>query len=264
MVNGGQSRKYSVGTDWNGSHPSCGHFGWSLPSRLTGQYCVHLLLIHFAFSIIFEGIMPQNLQERIVVHIVKCHSMAILSEKWQECWVCRNDPSTKFCDTTETLAGHSSRGVGVRGIWPLPEKTESWFKWSRTSFHLGSLSAYGDDPPISEDVVRLEHCKQACTCWLLVQAPRQVFRLTLDDRPRGWWGRNAQKVEPQALVALCLPWWVSLHAVSQWWSCSCAPRARGYARESLWFLAPDWLHNCSQAWGSIPGGSAMVSLPLAI
>ena len=39
-MNAGQSQQYSDGIDWNGSHPSCCCFGWSLPSRLTVQYCV--------------------------------------------------------------------------------------------------------------------------------------------------------------------------------------------------------------------------------
>ena len=49
MVNACQPRQYSIGTDWNGRHLSCCHFGWSLPSRLTVQYCVHFLLNKFAF-----------------------------------------------------------------------------------------------------------------------------------------------------------------------------------------------------------------------
>ena len=38
---------------------------------------------------------------------------------------------------------------------------------------------------------------------------------------------NAQKVGPQVLEALCLQWWILLHAISQWWPCSHAPQARG-------------------------------------
>ena len=37
-----------------------------------------------------------------------------------------------------------------------------------------------------------------------------------------------------------------------------------HAGESLRFLASDWLRNGSWARGSVPGGSATVSLPLAI
>ena len=37
-----------------------------------------------------------------------------------------------------------------------------------------------------------------------------------------------------------------------------------HAGDSLRFLASDWLHNSSWVWGSIPGGSATVCLPLAI
>ena len=52
MTNAAQSGQCSVVTDWNGSRTSCCHFGWSLPSRLTVQYCVCFLLSHFAFSVI--------------------------------------------------------------------------------------------------------------------------------------------------------------------------------------------------------------------
>ena len=37
-----------------------------------------------------------------------------------------------------------------------------------------------------------------------------------------------------------------------------------HAGESLRFLASDWLRNGSWARGSVPGGSATVSLPLTI
>ena len=40
VVNVGQSRKYSVGTDWNRSHTNYCHVGWCLPSRLAVQCCV--------------------------------------------------------------------------------------------------------------------------------------------------------------------------------------------------------------------------------
>ena len=63
MLNVGQSRQYSVRTDWDGSHPCCYHFEWSLPSMLT----VLLNHFHFAFFSFFGGIMPLNLQEQILV-----------------------------------------------------------------------------------------------------------------------------------------------------------------------------------------------------
>ena len=50
----------------------------------------------------------------------------------------------------------------------LDEKTDGWSNGQRQPFHLGSSSALGDDPPISEEVVGLEHCKQASACWLSV------------------------------------------------------------------------------------------------
>ena len=51
IVNAGQCCERSGATDWLGSHPSCCHFGWSLPSRFTAQWLMCILLSHFAFSI---------------------------------------------------------------------------------------------------------------------------------------------------------------------------------------------------------------------
>ena len=51
IVNAGQCCERSGATDWHGSHPSCCHFGWSLPSRFTAQWLMCILLSHFAFSI---------------------------------------------------------------------------------------------------------------------------------------------------------------------------------------------------------------------
>ena len=48
--------------------PSCRHFGWSLPSRLTVQYWVCVLLNHLVFSIIIWGL---NLQEQILLRHVR-------------------------------------------------------------------------------------------------------------------------------------------------------------------------------------------------
>ena len=65
------SRQCGVGTDWNGSHPSCCHFRWSLTSRLTVQYCLCFLLNHFAFFIILWKDHAACLQEQILVRIVR-------------------------------------------------------------------------------------------------------------------------------------------------------------------------------------------------
>ena len=72
---------------------------------------------------------------------------------------------TNMCQPT--LVGHISGGMEVRGVWTKPEQTANP-NGQRQSFHIGSSSARGNDPPISDEVVSSEHCKQASGCWLSV------------------------------------------------------------------------------------------------
>ena len=55
-INGNNNRiTYWLATHWNGSHPTCCHFGWSLANRFRVQYSVCFLLNHCVFSIILCG-----------------------------------------------------------------------------------------------------------------------------------------------------------------------------------------------------------------
>ena len=95
MLNADQSWEYSVGTDRNGSHPSCCHFGWSrlADSRLNFAYVSCLIILHFP--------------------------------PW-ECWVRQQNI------LTQPRYWSAKSDLGIGGVWPQPEKTDSWFKWSET------------------------------------------------------------------------------------------------------------------------------------
>ena len=128
MVNAGQSQHW---LEWKSQ--SCCHFGWSLPNRLSAQPCVCFLLNHFAFYTFFVGIMARNLQEQILVRIV-----TLLTEVYSQLEGARMSGVSQGCvrknsNATETLVGYISGGVEVGGVWPQPEKTNSWTEWSGTN-----------------------------------------------------------------------------------------------------------------------------------
>ena len=151
--------QYSTGTDWNASHPSCCHFGWSLPSRLTVQYCVCFMLNHLHFLSFFDGIKPCNFQKQILVRIVTlsdCRLRAIRSKKWLECYVIRirqqnftTQPRHLSPTSVEaSKSQESDHSVRIQTVNPNGH-------WQ--SFHPSCSSVLGDDPLISEEVASSEH-----------------------------------------------------------------------------------------------------------
>ena len=101
-------------------------------------------------------------------------------------------------------------------------------------FYIGFSSMRGDDPQILMEVISSDDCKQAYGCWLSVKPSPQMSQV--DFRSQGMppcVRENSQKVGPEAQDALWLQSWVSLNTVSQRWSCSCAPQARGETDKSV-------------------------------
>ena len=166
MVNAhGQSREYSIGSDWVRSHPICCHVARSLPTRSTIQYCVCFLLNDFAvFIIIWRYHTVQFTRANTGSY---CKLVSLLSEKWKECWVCPKDVSKNFAKQPRHCSVTSAEA------WRLEESDHSTRSQTLDpngqgqSFHLGCSSARRDDPPISE-VVTSEHCKQVSSCCLSV------------------------------------------------------------------------------------------------
>ena len=167
MVNASQPREFIFMADWNGSHPSCWHFGGSLPSRLTVQYYVCFLLNHVAFSIILWG--QHN------TYFAKANTGAYCKIVGRELSLARNGKNAGCVSRMrlQSFAMQPRHWLATSAeAWRSEESDHS--KRGETVdpssqgqlFHFGCSSASGDDLPVREELASSDHCQQASGCCL--------------------------------------------------------------------------------------------------
>ena len=118
-------------------------------------YVSFWIIMHFLSF--FESIMLCNFQEQILAYNIR-----LSAEGYSRQEAARMLGVSQEC-IGKLFATQMRRWLAKSGeAWGSEESEKGQL------CHLGSWSAHGDDPPISEDVVNLEDCKQASGCWLLV------------------------------------------------------------------------------------------------